>query len=43
MTFHRLKNLDEMMIETTKQCVELGVIKGTGFSIDATHVEANTI
>ncbi|KGX83111.1 transposase, partial [Pontibacillus marinus BH030004 = DSM 16465] len=42
---HRLGNstLDEMMIEITKQCVELGIIKGTGVSIDATHVEANTI
>ena len=35
--------LDEMMMEITQQCVELGIIKGTGVSVDATHVEANTV
>lgn len=41
---HRLKDvtLDEIIIEVVKQCVEKGIIKDTGISIDATHTEANT-
>jgi len=35
--------LDEIITEIVRQCVEKGIIKGTGVSIDATHVEANTI
>jgi len=42
---HRLEEstLDEIITEIVRQCVEKGIIKGTGVSIDATHVEANTI
>lgn len=41
---HRLKDvtLDEIIIEVVKQCVEEGIIKDTGISIDATHTTANT-
>lgn len=41
---HRLKDvtLDEIIIEVVKQCVEKGIIKDTGISIDATHTEAHT-
>lgn len=41
---HRLKDvtLDEIIIEIVKQCVEKGIIKDTGISIDATHTKANT-
>lgn len=41
---HRLKDvtLDEIIIEVVKQCIEKGIIKDTGISIDATHTEANT-
>lgn len=35
--------LDEIIIEIVRQCVEKGVLKGTSVSIDATHIEANTI
>lgn len=35
--------LDEIIIEIVSQCVEKGIIKGTSVSIDATHIEANTI
>jgi IS5 family transposase len=35
--------LDEIITEIVRQCVEKGIIKGTGVSIDATHIEANTI
>lgn len=35
--------LDEIIIEIVKQCVEKGVIEGGSISIDATHIEANTI
>ena len=34
--------LDEIMAEFKHQCVEKGIIKGTGISIDTTHTEANT-
>ena len=34
--------LDEIMAEFIRQCVEKGIIKGTGMSIDTTHTEANT-
>jgi transposase len=42
---HRLKEttLDDIIQEVVKQCVEKGIIKGTGISIDATHTNANTI
>lgn len=41
---HKLQEvtLDEIIIEIVKQCVEKGIIKDTGISIDATHTEANT-
>jgi len=41
----RLKEttLDDIIQEVVKQCVEKGIIKGTGISIDATHTQANTI
>lgn len=41
----RLKEstLDEIIIEIIKQCVEKGIIQGESLSIDATHIEANTI
>lgn len=40
----RLKEttLDDIIKEIVKQCVEKGIIKGTGISIDCTHTEANT-
>lgn len=34
--------MDEIMAEFIHQCVEKGIIKGTGISIDTTHTEANT-
>jgi transposase len=41
----RLKEttLDDIIKEVVKQCVEKGIIKGTGISVDCTHTEANTI
>lgn len=41
---HRLKDItmDEIITEIVKQCVDKGIIKDTGLSIDATHTEANT-
>lgn len=41
---HKLQDitLDEIIIETINQCIEKGIIKGSGISIDATHTEANT-
>jgi transposase len=41
----RLKEttLDDMIKEVVRQCVEKGIIKGTGISVDCTHTEANTI
>lgn len=41
---HRLQDvtLDEIIIEIVRQCVEKGIIKDTGISIDATHTVANT-
>lgn len=40
----RLKEftLDDIITEIVRQCVEKGLIKGDGVSIDATHIEANT-
>lgn len=35
--------LDDIITEIVRQCVEKNIIKGTGVSIDATHIEANTI
>lgn len=35
--------LDKIMINIVKQCVDKGLIKGKSVSIDATHIEANTI
>lgn len=41
----RLKEttLDDIIKEVVRQCVEKGIIKGTGISVDCTHTEANTI
>lgn len=41
---HRLQDitLDEIIVEIVRQCVEKGIIKDTGISVDATHTEANT-
>ena len=35
--------LDEIMTEIIRQCVQQGIISSTSVSIDATHIEANTI
>lgn len=42
---HRLgeSTLDEIITEIVRQCVEKGIIEGKSVSIDATHIEANTI
>lgn len=42
---HRLSDisLDEIITEIVKQCVNEGIIESNSISIDATHVEANTI
>lgn len=42
---HRLSGatLDDMMKEIVKQCVDRGILKGTGISIDCTHTKANTV
>jgi transposase len=37
------KPLDKILTTIVKQCVENGLIKGNSVSIDATHIEANTI
>jgi transposase len=34
--------LDDIIEEIVKQCVDKGIIKGTGISFDSTHTEANT-
>ncbi|MED4351096.1 IS1182 family transposase [Schinkia azotoformans] len=41
---HRLQDvtLDDIIKEIVKQCVEKGIIKNTGISIDTTHSKANT-
>lgn len=41
----RLQNstLDEIITEIIRQCVEQKIIEGNSVSIDATHIEANTI
>lgn len=33
-------SLDEVLTEILRQCVENGLVKGTGVSIDSTHIEA---
>jgi transposase len=40
----RLKetSLDDIIKEVVRQCVEKGIIKGTGMSVDSTHTQANT-
>ncbi len=35
--------LDEIIMEIVRQCVDKGIINGNTVSIDATHIEANTI
>lgn len=42
---HRLKDItmDKIINEVVKQCVEQGIIRGQGVSIDCTHTHANTI
>lgn len=35
--------LDDIIIEIIRQCVEKGLVQSDGVSIDATHIEANTI
>jgi transposase len=42
---HRLKetSVDDIIQEVIRQCIEKGIIKGTGLSIDATHCMANTV
>jgi len=35
--------MDDIITEIVRQCVVKGIIKGTSVSIDATHIEANTI
>ena len=39
----RLKDVtaDEIISEIIKQCLDKGLIKGTGLTVDATHIEAN--
>lgn len=41
----RLKDLtlDDIITEIVRQCVDKGIIKSNSVSIDATHIEANTI
>ncbi|WP_188397868.1 IS1182 family transposase [Sporomusa sp. GT1] len=41
----RLKetSVDDIIQEVVRQCIEKGIIKGTGLSMDATHTHANTI
>jgi len=41
----RLKNtsVDHIITEVVHQCVQNGLIKGTGLTIDATHAKANTM
>ncbi|MGE5423429.1 MAG: IS1182 family transposase, partial [Ignavibacteriales bacterium] len=35
-------SLDDIIKEVVRQCVEKGIINGTGISIDCTHTQANT-
>ena len=35
--------LDEIITQIVRQCVEKGIIEGTSVSIDATHIQSNTI
>ena len=37
------RELDDIIVELNRQCVEKGLVKSTGVCIDATHIEANTI
>jgi transposase len=34
--------VDEVIAEVVRQCVEKGILEGSGISIDTTHTEANT-
>ncbi|MRX74432.1 IS1182 family transposase [Bacillus lacus] len=34
--------VDEVIIEVIRQCVEKGILEGSGLSIDTTHTQANT-
>ena len=36
-------SVDDVIQEVVRQCIEKGIIKGSGMSIDATHVIANTV
>lgn len=42
---HRLQEftVDDIIQEVVKQCVDKGIIKGTGMSVDCTHSKANTV
>lgn len=35
--------LDDIITEIARQCVEQGILKGSGVSVDATHILANTV
>ena len=41
---YRLKetSVDDIITEVVRQCIDKGIVKGTGLSIDATHTTANT-
>lgn len=41
---HRLQELtmDAVITEVVRQCVQKGILKGTGISVDSTHTYANT-
>lgn len=41
----RLKDtsLDDIIKEVVRQCIEKGIVKGTGISVDCTHTAANTV
>ncbi|MGD6968054.1 IS1182 family transposase [Rossellomorea vietnamensis] len=34
--------VDEVIVEIVRQCVDKGILEGSGISIDSTHTEANT-
>jgi len=42
---HRIKGteLDDIITEVVRQCIQKGIIKGTEINIDATHTHANTL
>lgn len=41
---HRITDvtLDDIIVEIVKQCVDKGILKDTGLSVDSTHTKANT-